>query len=127
VVSTLRAATVVRGPDRARAPRPADRGGENRRRPSIAAVLAVSLLLVALVPFLPLAVLVWWSYHEDLARIEEEIRASNRHIAVLAGHYLETLLRQVREEISVFERMSTAGLPPRLTGSFGNASRRTGL
>ena len=116
VMGTLGAATFVGGPDRLRAERPTDRTGAGGRRPSIVSVLAVSLLLVALVPFLPLAVLAWWSYHQDLARIEEEIRASNRHIAVLAGHYLETLLRQVREEISVYEKTSTPGLPPRLEG-----------
>lgn len=114
-VGTTLAATVVRGLDRVGDERPTGRPGANRR-PSIVTVLAVSLLLVALVPFLPLAVLAWWSYHQDVARIEQEIRASNRHIAVLAGHYLETLLGQVREEITLAERMSTPGLPPRLAG-----------
>jgi signal transduction histidine kinase len=69
-----------------------------------------------LVPFLPVAVLAWWSYHEEVGRVGQEIRASNRHIALLAGRYLETMLRQVREEISVHERSTGRSLPPPLVG-----------
>ena len=126
-MGTIRASTVVRGPDRVGAERPPSATGASRRRPSIVGVLAASLLLVALIPFLPLAVLAWWSYHQDVARIEGEIRASNRHIAVLAGHYLETLLGQVREEISVSESMSSPGLPPRLEGVVWERVRDDGL
>ena len=74
------------------------------------------MLLVALVPFAPLAVFAWWGYHDEVARIEQEIRASNRHIALLGGHYLETVVHQAREEISVYGDISSKRLPPALTG-----------
>ncbi len=74
------------------------------------------MLLVALVPFVPLAVFAWWGYHDEVTRIEQEIRASNRHIALLADHYLETLVRQAREEISVYGDVSSKRLPPPLKG-----------
>ena len=82
------------------------------RRQSLTGVLAGSLLLVALVPFLPLAILTWSGYHREVERVEEEIRAANRHIAVLAGNYLETLLRQLRQEALIAERLASPTLPP---------------
>lgn len=79
---------------------------------SLVTVLATALLLVALVPFLPLALLAWWGYEEEAKRIEQEISVSNRHIARLAGHYLEILMRQVREEIDFFAGAGSPVLPP---------------
>ncbi len=79
-------------------------------------MLAASILLVAVVPFLPLTLLTWRGYGRDVALVEAEIRASNRHIAMLAGAYLDTLIRQVRDEIRVAAALAPDELPPRLTG-----------
>jgi signal transduction histidine kinase len=116
VVVGMRAATVARGSDRRGAEHSGEPAAAGRRRPSLVTTLAASLLLVALVPFLPLAAFAWWGYHEEVARIEQGIRASNRHIAVLAGHYLESLLRQVREELAVHGAASMPVLPPAVSG-----------
>ncbi|HSN55139.1 MAG TPA: ATP-binding protein [Candidatus Sulfomarinibacteraceae bacterium] len=78
--------------------------------------LAVSLLLVALVPFLPLGLLTWFGYLGDVERVEAEIRGANRHIAMLAGTYLDTLLRQVRDEARVAAELRPEVPPPPLTG-----------
>jgi signal transduction histidine kinase len=83
---------------------------------SLATILAASLLLVALVPFLPLAILAWWGYHEDVDRIETEIRGANRHIAQLAGNYLDSLLRRIHAEISAHESSAAPSLPPAFSG-----------
>jgi signal transduction histidine kinase len=56
------------------------------------------------------------AYRGEVDRVEDEIRASNRHIALLAGRYLETLLRQIGDEIVLYEGVEAAGLPPRLPG-----------
>jgi len=68
------------------------------------------------VPFLPLTLLTWFAYQREVELVETEIRASNRHIAVLAGTYLETLVRQIREEARVFEALAPGILPPPLAG-----------
>jgi signal transduction histidine kinase len=116
VVVRMRAATVARGSDRRGAEHSGEPAAAGRRRPSLVTTLAASLLLVALVPFLPLAAFAWWGYHEEVARIEHGIRASNRHIAVLAGHYLETLLRQVRGELEIYGSAPLELLPPAMAG-----------
>lgn len=115
-VGTNDAGAAARERDRVRAERSGMHVEAGTRRPSLVAVLAVALLLVTLVPFLPLAGLAWWGYHDEVVRIEQGIRASNRHIALLAGRYLETMLRQVREEIAVYETSSVPGLPPPISG-----------
>ena len=79
-------------------------------------ILAGSLLLVALVPFLPLMLLTWSAYHRDVALVETEIRASNRHIAVLAAGSLDTLVRQLRDEARVARELGGEDLPLPLTG-----------
>jgi signal transduction histidine kinase len=89
---------------------------ERPRRRSLIGVLAASLMLVALVPFLPLSLLTWSTYHREVELVETEIRASNRHIAVLAGTYLDTLVRQVREEARLAGALGRDTLPPLLTG-----------
>ena len=71
---------------------------------------------MALVPFLPLTLLTWSAYTRDVRLVEAEIRASNRHIAVLAGSYLDTLVRRVREEARVAEALTPNSLPPPLAG-----------
>lgn len=113
--ATTTQAVVGRPPD----PRsPSPDAGSPAQRPgrSLVAILATALLLVALVPFLPLATLAWVAYRGEVDRVEDEIRASNRHIALLAGRYLETLLRQIADEIVVYEGVEAAGLPPQLPG-----------
>ena len=115
-VGTMGVATADRRPDRVGGVRPEGPVGAERRRPSLITALAASLLLVALVPFLPLAVLAWWSFHEEVALVEQGIQASNRHIALLTGRYLETLLRQIREETVIYETLLITGLPPPMPG-----------
>ena len=115
-VAAMRASSVVRGSDRGSAGGFGGPAGAGGLRPSLVRTLAASLLLVALVPFLPLAAFAWWGYHGEVARIEQGIRASNRHIAVLAGHYLETLLRQVRGELEVHGAAPLELLPPAMAG-----------
>jgi hypothetical protein len=97
-------------------PATAHEGRERPRRRSLIGILAGSLLLVALVPFLPLALLTWSAYHREVGLVEAEIRASNRHIAVIAGTYLDTLLRQIAEEARVAGELPRSTLPPSLTG-----------
>jgi signal transduction histidine kinase len=92
-----------------------ERPGRPRRR-TLISILGASLLLVALVPFLPLTLLTWSAYQREVELVESEIRASNRHIAVIAGTYLDTLLRQVREEARVAEALAPDTLPPPLVG-----------
>ena len=98
-----------------RAGAPAARGEAPRRR-SLVSILAASLLLVALVPFLPLTLLTWSAYHHEVTLVEAEIRSSNRHIAVIAGNYLDTLLRQIAEEARVAGELLHDTLPPSLMG-----------
>ncbi|HSL19768.1 MAG TPA: ATP-binding protein [Methylomirabilota bacterium] len=85
-------------------------------RRSLTRTLAVSLLLVALVPFLPLGLLTWSGYLGDVERVEAEIRGANRHIAMLAGTYLDTLVRQIRDEAGVAAELRPEVPPPPLTG-----------
>ncbi len=85
-------------------------------RGSIFGILAASLLLVALVPFLPLTLLTLLAYHRDVEAVESEISASNRQIAVIAGNFLDVLLRQVREEGRIADALAGGSLPPPLAG-----------
>jgi signal transduction histidine kinase len=87
------------------------------RRGSVVGVLAASLLLVALVPFLPLALLSWSAYHRDVAAVESEISASNRQIAVIAGNLVDALLRRIREEGRASGSLANGELPPSLDGA----------
>jgi len=116
VAGTTAIRSVAGRPPDARSPSSDTARTAQRSGRSLIAILATALLLVALVPFLPLATLAWVSYRWEVERIEEEIRASNRHIALLAGYYLETLLRQIGDEIVVYGAAGAAGLPPRLPG-----------
>ena len=102
-----------------------DREGSSSRR-SLTRILAASLLLVALVPFLPLSLLTWTGYHRDVELVETEIRASNRHIAMLAGTYLDTLIRQVRDEARVAADLAPGTPPPPLTGVAWEIVRENG-
>ncbi len=79
---------------------PTESSAHRRRRPgtSIRGILALSLALVALIPFLPLAYLTWSAYAEDVARVEREIEDANRQIARLAANYLDELVMRVRHE-----------------------------
>ena len=92
------------------------RGVPRSLRGSIFGILAASLLLVALVPFLPLTLLTLSAYHRDVEAVESEISASNRQIAVIAGNFLDVLLRTIREEGRVADALATGQLPPPLTG-----------
>jgi signal transduction histidine kinase len=85
-------------------------------RGSIFGILAASLLLVALVPFLPLALLTLSAYHRDVEAVESEISASNRQIAVIAGNFLDVLLRQIKNEERIADALATGELPPPLAG-----------
>jgi signal transduction histidine kinase len=69
-----------------------------RTRTTIGRTLAVSLVLVTLVPFLPLAGLTWISYRDEMGRIEAEIQEANRRIAELGITYLESLVGSLRQE-----------------------------
>jgi signal transduction histidine kinase len=92
------------------------RGLHRSWRGSIFGILAASLLLVALVPFLPLTLLTLSAYHRDVAAVESEISASNRQIAEIAGNFLDVLLRQIRDEAGVAAGLATGELPPPLAG-----------
>ncbi len=89
---------------------------DRTKRRSLTGILAASLLLVSLVPFLPLTLLTWFGFHREVEAVEAEVRASNRHIAVLAGTYLDTLIRQLREGAQVDGAPGTETLPPSLAG-----------
>jgi signal transduction histidine kinase len=65
-----------------------------RRGTSIRRILAFSLILVTLVPFLPLAVLTLRAYRGDVALLEQEIRATNRQTALLAAAVLGGIAQQ---------------------------------
>ena len=81
---------------------PSGREGQERQaRTSITAILGQSLILVALVPFLPIAWLTWHDYGDEAARIEAEIQETNRQIAELAAGSLDGLVRQVRDRAMV--------------------------
>ena len=69
------------------------RGCASTRRQSLMGVLAGSLLLVALVPFLPLAMLTWSGYHREVKRLEEEIRAAARVAPVTRPSRMASLVR----------------------------------
>ena len=86
-------------------------------RGSVVGVLAASLLLVALIPFLPLALLSWSAYHRDVAAVESEISASNRQIAAIAGNLVDALLRRIREEGRAAGSVPNGELPPPLAGA----------
>ena len=93
------------------------RGLDWPRRGSIFAILAASLLLVALVPFLPLALLTWSAYHRDVEAVEAEISDSNRHLAVIAGSVLDALLQHVRHQGGATGALAAGGLPPAPAGA----------
>ena len=65
---------------------------------SITRVMGWSLLLVALIPFLPMAFMSWMDYQRSVGQIEQEIQSTNQQLARLAGHYLDRFLSQVRQE-----------------------------
>jgi signal transduction histidine kinase len=79
---------------------PTENGAHRMRHPgtSISKILALSLALGALIPFLPLAYLTWSAYGADVARVEREIEDSNRQIARLAANYLDGLVLRIRQE-----------------------------
>jgi signal transduction histidine kinase len=77
-----------------------------RTRTTIARTLAVSLVLVTLVPFLPIAGLTWISYRDETERIEAEIQEANRRIAELGVTYLEGLISSLRQEALLAARAS---------------------
>jgi len=90
-------------------------------RGSVVGVLAASLLLVALIPFLPLALLSWSAYHRDVAAVESEISASNRQIAAIAGNLVDALLRRIREEGRAAGSVPNGELPPPLAAPPGSS------
>ena len=65
---------------------------------SLVWLLARVLLLLVIVPFLPLAWLTFTGHRDEVARVEGEIQASNRHIAALASEYLTGLVASLRRE-----------------------------
>ncbi|MBI5528521.1 MAG: hypothetical protein HY897_19485 [Deltaproteobacteria bacterium] len=65
---------------------------------SIGRILALSILLVTLIPFLPLGYLIWTGYRSEIAGLEGEIQAANRQVARLAANYLESVLSDIREK-----------------------------
>jgi len=100
-------------------PAAALRGLDWPRRGSIFAILAVSLQLVALVPFLPLAPLTWSAYHRDVEAVESETSDSNRHIAVVAGNALDALPRQIQQEGRLVGALPARELPSASAGVAG--------
>jgi signal transduction histidine kinase len=102
-----------------------------RTRTSIAYILAISLALVTLVPFLPLAVLTWRAYQAEVVLLEQEIRATNRQTALLAAGSLESIVQQVRDDIliAVTGRVhwSSDPLPPPVAGVCWEALDRDGV
>jgi signal transduction histidine kinase len=102
-----------------------------RTRTSIARTLAISLALVALIPFLPLAMLAWRSYAADVALLEQEIRAANRQIALLAASFLAGVDRQVRDDVLLaltgHVRWPSDPLPPPIAGVRWEALDNGGL
>jgi signal transduction histidine kinase len=94
-----------------RLPAPPEGGARRARRPrtSIPRILALSLALGTLVPFLPLACLTWSAYERDVERVEREIEESNRQIARLVANHLDEIVLRTRREA-----LAAAGgsLPP---------------
>ncbi|MBI5498800.1 MAG: hypothetical protein HY907_01045 [Deltaproteobacteria bacterium] len=80
-------------------------------RASIRGILLRSLGLVAVVPFLPLGVLIFLGYRDDVERVEGEIQTTNRQIAILAAHYLDRFLRATRAEATLAASKGGAELP----------------
>ena len=79
---------------------PASASTKRYRATSVRRILAVSLALGALIPFLPLAYLTWRAYAGDVARVEREIEDTNRQIARLAANYLDELVLRIKQEAS---------------------------
>ncbi len=102
-----------------------------RRRTSIGRLLAFSLILVTLVPFLPLAILTYRAYRADVALLEQEIRATNRQTALLAASLLDGIVRQVRDDllIAITGRVhwTSDPFPPPVAGVRWEALDRNGV
>ncbi len=93
---------------------PRAQGVRRTTRGSLSGLLARLLILVALIPFLPLAWLTWHGYRAEAGRLESQIEESNRHIARLAARYLEALLRQA--DVAARLALASSELPPDLAG-----------
>lgn len=89
-------------------------GASRPARGSLQGLLARLLILVALIPFLPLAWMTWSGYRSEARRVESQIQESNRHIARLAAGNLDALLSQADSAA----RLAPAGdgLPPAVRG-----------
>jgi len=106
------AAIGSRGPRRRSAERMPVRAGADRAAPLVG-LLARFVAAAALLPFLPLGALTWHEYRRDVARVEAEIQHSNRHIAVLAARYLESVVQRIREAAEEAAAVPGSGaLPP---------------
>jgi signal transduction histidine kinase len=86
------------------------------RRRSVEQVLLFALVVGTLVPFLPLGLLTWLSYREELARFEEAIQAGNSQIAHLAATHLSDVLREAQRDAAIAATQGTAWLPSRPEG-----------
>jgi signal transduction histidine kinase len=85
-------------------------------RGSISGIFIRALALVALVPFLPLAILIFTGYRDDVARVEREIQTTNAQIALLAAHYLDRFVQGVHAQAQLAARLGAAELPERSSG-----------
>ena len=86
--------------------------GDASPRASIRGILLRTLALVAVVPFLPLALLIFLGYRDDVGRVEREILTTNRQIAILAAHTMHGFLRATAAEATQAAREAGSRLPP---------------
>jgi signal transduction histidine kinase len=90
---------------------PAGEAPRRRAETSIGRILALSILLVTLIPFLPLGYLIWAGYRSEVAGLESEIQATNGQVARLAANYLESVLGEIREKALGAAADGDRGLP----------------
>lgn len=87
-----------------------------RRTATVSGVLARSLLLVTLIPFVPMGVLTFVTYRAEVRRVETDILAANRQIATLAANHLDGLVREVRRTEELLQATAAPELPPAIPG-----------
>lgn len=87
-----------------------------RRAATVSGVLARSLLLVTLIPFVPMGVLTLATYRAEVRRVETDILAANRQIATLAANHLDGLMREVRRTEELLQAAAAPELPLAIPG-----------
>jgi|YNPBryunderm2012_1023409.scaffolds.fasta_scaffold05262_4 signal transduction histidine kinase len=93
---------------------------------TVSGLLARSFFLVALIPFVPLALLTFTTYRQEVGRVEADILAANRQVATLAANHLDGLLREVRRTGELFRPASVTELPPPIPGVHWETVARDG-